>query len=370
MIRLTANDAIASDANARNDLTWKKVVGELEHLLRIDRSRVQDEDRKARLGYAVRAVGLGDARMRVEARANAKVLRKIGSLKGRMASDSVTEEEREILVACVEYVEQHLRGREWEALATSMKYPTPGLRISPDLMRSLILEDTPYWAIDNYKKETASFTKDASAYVFKANVISYFKDGVPKKGPEHVVPFLESEIDWSSGAVISKFMFYMHRYNIDTEIGDVKVPVENLVVNPNPEYEPFGIRMVKGGDGKWTATELHSRTHWICWWGTPENFERTEDGKIKVTAVEDSDVLVLGHGTLFVPKNSDRAYDAVEASCPDLKELEHIEYRVVLGAEFREAREYFERGTDYSVPVQYFMLSTNPKGDPFLKPIR
>ena len=341
-----------------------RLEDDLKEIFRQSSTAGAEIEREARLRYAEMLVGAKD-----EAEANAKVLERAKKLKERAERENLAGEDMLIVEACIEHVSEQLRGREWVALALTYREPNPGLRLAPDLARALILSDSPRKAIEEYKNDV-KLLQEAWPFDFKAKVISYFRDGKPKWGPEYITPLIESDIEWKSGEVRGRYIFYMLRYEIDTDVAEIKDLPEGFILNPHPEHEPFGAMIVTDSRGRMRAKHLYARTHWRVWHGPAEDFEETEDGKTKVTAVADSELLVLGHASLFVPKDAEKAYRDIEKMSPQLKELDNIGYRFVLEVELPEAKKYYEEGERYDIPVRYVMEKTDPKSDALLKPLR
>ena len=343
---------------------------DLREIIRLGRgSHGSEIDREARLGFAARLAGTAGNGKETEQRTDAWVTGRVERLRESRELGRLSQEDREMVDACVEFVSENLKGREWAALALTLQEPNVGLRVSPNLVRSLILSENIKETLSDYKADL-EMLREAWPFDFKAKVISYFKDGKPKWGPEHMVPIMDSDIDWKSGKERGWFVFYMLRYEIDTDVAEIKDLPEGFLPNPNPEYEPFGAKLTVDWRGRLRARELYSRTHWRVWHGPIEDFEQTEDGKTKVTGVADSDFLVLGHASLFVPKNVEKAYKDIEEMSPQLRELDNIGYRFVLRIELPGAKEDYEIGEHYEIPLRYSMLKSNPKGDPLLKPLR
>ena len=185
-----------------------------------------------------------------------------------------------------------------------------------------------------------------------------------------MTPLVETDIDWESGKERGWYIFYMLRYEIDTDIAEIKDLPEGFIPNPHPEHEPFGARITADWMGNMRARELYARTHWRVWHGPVKDFEQTAEGKTKVTAVSDSELLILGHASLFVPKDVDKAYKDIEEMSPQLRELDNIEYRFVLRVELPGAKQDYDEGERYNTPVRYVMARADARGDPLLKPLR
>ncbi|MDE1874202.1 MAG: hypothetical protein KGI04_03740 [Candidatus Micrarchaeota archaeon] len=287
---------------------------------------------------------------------NDMVKREVAELKLRLLGGRIEEKEtRRAVEALVEYVEKYLKKREWKALVLTLDEANPGLRIGPDLARALLLGRDPDEAVRQYKKETADAAKTAN-YIFKANVVSYFIDGVPKKGPEYFTPLLESEIDWDTGEVKGKYLFVMLKYNVDTCVNGKFIRVANMTLNPNPEHEGFGFWMRYDDKGVLKVVADASRLHWERYWIPDEQLKKTGRGERMVTAIADSDTVVLGHGNTFVTKSPLLAYFTVYKLNKDLHAdiFRDGDLAMLLGG----AEKWYNEGARYDIPEQVAMDAT------------
>ncbi len=310
---------------------------------------------------------------------NAAVKQNLGELK-LMAKDGRIKDKdtAEAIGALADYTEKYLKRREWKALALSLDEPNDGLRISPDLARALLVEKDPEEAVRKYKKEAEELYRIAN-YSFKADVISYFKDGKPKRGPEHKVLLVESEIEWSTGEVKGKYLFVMMRYEIDTEIRGYGANLINFALNPHPEYEPFGSSFRKEGNeriepkdgtGQLQVVDDLSRVHWIPYRIPDGQVARTRDGKRKVTAMADTENVVRGHGNAFVPKDAEEAHAEALKRNPKLVEPEGMAQGAFLFIGMGQAAEDYRKGESYDALETRIVMLETAKNDPLSRALR
>jgi hypothetical protein len=269
--------------------------------------------------------------------------------------------------------------REWKALVLTFREPNYGLRVSPDLMRELLLMEDKNDAakvIERYRQESRELLKDAD-FVFQAHVISYFVKDEPKMGPEHMVPLIETNIDWNTGEKKgSKFLSCMLRYETDTLMHGYAINIANLALNPKPEYEPvtFLMRPDRERGGHMETVGVLSRVHWLWFYVPVDEIKRNEDGKLMITAVEDSRSMINGHMNLPVPKDPQKTYSTALRSNPKLHGVEHIINEAAQGSylvmSLMQAEEFFMRGERFSIPVQYVMEKSDAHGDPLSRVLR
>ncbi len=333
--------------------------------------RVSSDDVLARFTYSMGLMGVEpDGKAPPTRKLNKAVQKNIAELKLMLLSGRITDAEtREATEALVEYVEKYLKMREWKALVLTLDEQNFGLRISPDLARMLILEKSPEEAMRKYKEMVVEAV-GAAGYSFKADVISYFQKSVPKKGPEHAVPILESDIEWDTGRVSGIYLFIMSRYEIDTYVKGQVVNIANLALSPNPEYEPVGFRLRYDADGTLRVIAGLSRSHWIPYQVPVELIEKTYDGLLKVTARPDTESVVYGHAAVFVTKNPGVAYSTILKLSPELHRLVHVQQEAYLWILMTGARDYYRHGEVYDTPMAFVMEKTDLRSDPFSKPLR
>ncbi len=276
--------------------------------------------------------------------ASRKVLLKITRLQLMAARGAVKDEEtNEAISALAEYVLEHLGNREWSALALTLDEAHPGLRIAPDLVRLLLVSENPEAAVRKYKKE-AEAAMDAAPFSFRASVVSSIEHGVARKGPEHIVPFVESEIDWGTGKIKAKYLFLMARYETDTKVNGPVINVANLALNPVPEYEPLGAKLKVEKLGRLRLVAALSRIHWIPYIVPVELIETTHSGKLKVTAMPDTNSVIYGHGFVFVTAHPESTYTTILELNPELHRWIHASQEAFLAIEMQQAPGWYKEG--------------------------
>jgi hypothetical protein len=357
-------------AEQKVELKSTAIFGSLKHEL-----RTEDVDSYSvvlyKLQYAKKLMGarnLAELNEKVRARITELELLAIrGKVKGSGTNDAIA--------ALAEFAWRLPDKDIWKVLTLTLAEPNPGLRLAPDLARALVLEGSPDYAVRKYKEEARRLGRKARIS-YRARSISYFrKDCTPKEGPEHFVPIVESEIDWRTGTVKGKYLFYMLRYEKDTCINGKAGAVANRVLqlNPTPEYEGIGFRFALGEEDRLTLAEIELRAHWVAIRVPAEMAERTSDGRIKVTAVPDSKRAIKGHMILVVLKDPEVCLSTIKSLNPQFElvaELRHPENagsEVYFFEELLKARYYYDYGHRYAVRGKLVMEESGPKTDPCSK---
>lgn len=351
------------------------IFGSLKHVHR-EEQKVSFSVEYHKLQYAKRLMGansIDELNTKVNTRVTElELLAARGKVKGPSTCDAIR--------ALADYA-HCLPGKEiWKMLTLTLEEANPGLRIAPDLARALIVENSPDYTVRKYKEETRELGRSAKIS-YRAHSISYFRaDGTPKEGPEHFVPMLESEIDWNTGIVRGKHLFYMLRYEKDTCVNSRTGAVVNPLfrLNPTPEYEGVGFWFELGDENKLVMKEIELRSHWIAIRFPKELAETTSDGRIKLTSVPDSKYLIKGHMMLVVMKDPEVAFSIIRKLNPQIDALylktvirnpASIGSEIYLWDELLRAGAYWKAGTRYAVRAKLIMAESGKNTEPTAVPL-
>ncbi|MDE1855121.1 MAG: hypothetical protein KGH57_02255 [Candidatus Micrarchaeota archaeon] len=311
-----------------------------------------------RLHYAKRLMHAEDVE-----ELNKKVILKVTRLELLVTRGVIKDEEtKEAVVALSEYVLDGLAKKEWEALVLTLDQPRPGLRVAPDLARLLLTEENADDAMKKYRKEAEKAVK-AAQFSFKAKAISSIENGKERKGPEHFVPFVESDIDWETGSMRGKYLFMMARYETDTQVNGKVLDFANLVLRPGPEYEPLGAKLRQDMVGRLKLVAGLSRVHWIPYILPIELIETTHDGRLKVTCMPDTSTVIYGHGFVFVTSHPASAYETMLKLNPELHKLTHLGQGEYLRIEMQQAGAWYKEGDKHERVPKTMVLQKVPNGN-------
>ncbi len=329
---------------------------------------------------------------------NNKVRKKIISLELMAVERSLSSPStKNAIEALAEFAWKLPDNRLWTVLTLTLEEGNGGLRIAPDLARALITSQSPDYAVKKYREEAKMLGRMARIS-FRADVTSYWReDGSAKKGPEHFVPLVESEIDWKTGIVRGKYLFYMLRYEVDTTFNVFGGVLVNTMfrLRPTPEYEGVGFRFAVDGNERLVLEEADLRAHFGAYRVPIEMAERTRERRIKVTAVPDNGHYTNGHANFLVLKDDPETLAKVVARYPQLanKDIKHAldviielnpqidflkhlnpkqafqELELVMWGSPKRVKEFYERGERYDVRAKLVMDVCGERSRPCSDPL-